>query len=79
MEDTTKKKLEKVTGFFKNHVLVTARQHPFSDSDVTTGYIEEQPKDFSGVWGYGGDSISVKINGDKWPAGRVEAVVNGNT
>lgn len=37
----------------------------------TTGKIEEMPEAFSGVWGYEGDSIAVKINGDWWPSSRV--------
>lgn len=35
---------------------------------TTIGKIEEEPVGFSGVWGYGGDLIAVKINGDLWPS-----------
>jgi hypothetical protein len=35
---------------------------------VETGLITEEPKEFSGLWGYGGDSVAIYINGKALPS-----------
>ena len=64
-------RLRKLEKLYENHIEVEAykpKLGPENEYLQTTGKIEEEPKAFSGVWGYGGDFIAIKINGDWWPS-----------
>ena len=68
------KKLEKL---YFGKVLVEAFKwnNSLKEYVVTKGLIEEEPRGFSGVWGYGGDIVAVKINGDFWPSSCVREAI----
>ncbi len=65
-------KLARVVRLFEDGKTVSASKFIGPNTVTTSGTIEERPKAASGIWGYGGDSIAVKINGEYWPSGNVQ-------
>jgi hypothetical protein len=65
---TTNTKLAHVVKWFQDGVTVVAEDYR---GNVTSGLIEVEPISGSGVWGYGGDSIAVRVNGVAWPSAKV--------
>ena len=62
---------------YETRVLVEAYEEcgGFSRSvSYIRGYIKEKPEMASGVWGYGGDSIAIKISENYYPSGNVREV-----
>lgn len=61
-------KLANVQRWFDEQVTVIAEDYR---GNQVVGKIEQRPESGSGLWGYGGDSIAVHVNGDTWPSSRV--------
>jgi hypothetical protein len=73
---TPDKKLEICQWFFEQSLTVKIGTYK-GEAIVATGEgkIDSMPKQCSGVWGYGGDSIAVRVDGMPYPS---EAIVNLN-
>jgi hypothetical protein len=61
-------KLANVQRWFDEQVTVAAEDYR---GNTTVGKIDARPESGSGVWGYEGDAINVRINGANWPSSRV--------
>jgi hypothetical protein len=64
--------LARLVTMFERKTLVTAEVFRYGKAESTVGVIQEMPKDYSGVWGYGGDRVAVRINNEWWPGAKVE-------
>ena len=70
-------RLARLTDAFLRRVRVRAWKTVNGKKVKTYDWIKEAPTANSGVWGYGGDSIRVKLSGEWWPSSHCELFSDG--
>jgi|WetSurMetagenome_2_1015567.scaffolds.fasta_scaffold142667_1 hypothetical protein len=72
-----KNRIVEMRKLYKTHTFVEAYTNAGGSGKSVSyvrGYIDEEPEECSGVWGYEGDSIAIRIMGNYYPSTNVRKV-----